>query len=272
MKMRRVLLLGWLAAFANVSACSPPRQSSAVPRSTTTETAQSKSGTVVTIKESILQYANQEYTIVDRQPSVFGLKNAAVQRDINRRLVSLVQARIANFANMPPETDPVFFSGGRKWSQEIRYYPVLISPSIISLYFVETLDEGGTHPNETTFSFSYSILDHSELTLSDLVSSGHLGMMSEVVIARLIGNLKASKEDDPTREKWIRQGASPQPAHYKTFAIGADGLHFYFDPYQVAPHSEGIQEILIDPHSIKDALNSIGQRLLLTNIGRQEQY
>ncbi len=258
--MRHFLVLDTLLFCTVLSACSPVRQSSTIPPSTAAESAQSESGTV-TIKDSIGQYTNPKYIVVAHQPSVIGLTDAGVQRDINRRLASHVKDRIGDFTKPMQYQDPLFFSGGKKWSQDILAYPVLISPRLISLYFVDSRDEGGTHPNETTFSFDYVISAHSELALSDLVLPGHLRQISDAVIARLIGNLKASGRAEKKR---IRDGVSPEPAHYKTFAIGADGLHFYFDPYQVSPHSEGIQDVLIDPTSIQDALTPLGKKLLLT--------
>lgn len=56
-------------------------------------------------------------------------------------------------------------------------------------------------------------------------------------------------------------GISPQ------FAITSDGLKFSYDPYEIAPYSEGVVSVKIPVENLIDAgiLNENGRSLLMAN-------
>ena len=52
-------------------------------------------------------------------------------------------------------------------------------------------------------------------------------------------------EAQKARTDWIAEGTIPEASNYQTFTYDGKKLTVYFEPYTVAPYSEGVQKVTI---------------------------
>jgi len=130
-----------------------------------------------------------------------------------------------------------------KGNLEINYKSYL-SDRIISLQFDESMDTGGAHGNFTTTTFNYDIKLNKILKTQDLFKdpNQYLQNISSIVKPRLKLELEKIQFQD---DIWLEEGAGPKEVNYKQFVCTADGITFFFNPYQVAPYAAGAQDITI---------------------------
>ncbi len=109
---------------------------------------------------------------------------------------------------------------------------------------------GGAHPNPSLATFVYSMSKAKLYSLKDMFKSNSkyleniAGFCSKEITARKISD-----------EKWIKEGTQAKEENYKFFYLNNKGLVIIFPQYQVAPYSEGNQEVTIPYNYLKDILN-----------------
>ncbi len=96
---------------------------------------------------------------------------------------------------------------------------------------------GGAHPNPWLVSLNFDIEQGRALTLAQQFrpGSGYLEALSRLCLRELAGRNAPEAET----------GAAPEAANFQVWTMGTRGLTILFPPYQVAPYSEGVLEVLI---------------------------
>jgi hypothetical protein len=122
---------------------------------------------------------------------------------------------------------------------------------LVSLYYqLTTVSVGSAHPGNSSMGFNFSSGLGRELHLSDLFQpgSGYLQVLS----AFCTGKLKAD------RRLVFEKGVQPTLENFHKWNITPDGLLITFDPYQVAPYSDGYIQITVPYSIVSSILDSRG--------------
>ena len=134
---------------------------------------------------------------------------------------------------------------------EIEYKAVcdsiIVSDNYISMLFTAYRYEGGAHGETLLDSITYdkalkkevSITEASGLSIKDIATQ-----CKDYFTKRLNygGN---GAEAQKARTDWIAEGTIPEAGNYRTFTYDGKTLTVYFEPYTVAPYSEGVQKVTI---------------------------
>lgn len=125
---------------------------------------------------------------------------------------------------------------------------------LISVKFFEGYYFSGTaHPNNSSFSINFDLVNNKELTLDDLLSPGWEQKISKICIKSLKEqkNVPQGTEDD-----WIERGAGAEKKNFEVFNFTKEGILITFVTYQVASYAEGPSEVLINYSDIKDIIRA----------------
>jgi hypothetical protein len=170
--------------------------------------------------------------------------NAAVDGDIE----AMVNKQISDFKAAIPTSTPE----GVSWKYDIyiQYVSSQFSNTVRSFRFLVSEFTGGAHPNTIVVTKTYDMAAGKELVLADFFKPGtdYVGMLSRYAISDIKG-----RSINPDA-KWVAEGAGPDPENFRSFTASEEGLTIYFDPYQVAPYSAGVQEIRVYYSFLKDYL------------------
>lgn len=130
----------------------------------------------------------------------------------------------------------------------------LITPRVVVWKAViESYPWHAAHGNRSAGYVNYSLEDNRILSLGDIMVPGYEARLTKLVRnalrekgVQLLGNLK----NVPLSQE---------------FAMTSTGLVFSYDPYEIAPYSEGIVEVELSQESVMPLLNDTG-RYLLTGV------
>ena len=124
---------------------------------------------------------------------------------------------------------------------------IIVSDNYISMLFTAYLYEGGAHGETLLDSITYdkalkkevSITEASGLSVKDIATQCKDYFMKHLNYG---GN---EAEAQKARTDWIAEGTIPEESNYQTFTYDGKKLTVYFEPYTVAPYSEGVQKVTI---------------------------
>lgn len=203
-----------------------------------------------------------EYPIFAEGPSRQALKA------INDRIMAfLLTPTGEKTAKDPEEFAKIFFSefgdfhrefpnAPQVWSLERKVQILVENPSILSLSLNESQYLGGAHPNASERLLSLNPETGSSYSLSDFFAPGYAEKL----------NTLGEKAFRKVRE--IPEGQSLEDAGFEfkggrfqlndNYAAGAQGLIFYYNPYEVAAYVMGPTEVVINYADLKDMLKPGG--------------
>jgi len=171
--------------------------------------------------------------------------NQLIYRFINKTKSKFINDAVDGMTSLKAELPLASSSLNTNSNYLFIQYKIYDSPNkIISVRFtVSTYFYGAAHQNTYTFSMNYNTSTKKLISLASLFipNSDYLGKISIFCKKQLISQLKA---DDQASIKWIKEGAAATKVNYSTWNITNKGILFSFDPYQVAPYVDGIQEVL----------------------------
>ncbi len=139
-------------------------------------------------------------------------------------------------------------------SIELSYDITAGNGSLISVNFGLLSDiEGAAHSNSNTIVLNYDLRAGRVLALADLFKfdADYLKVLSDYCIRSLTKREVSDAE-------WLQRGAGPEAENYKNWNLLPSGLLITFDPYQVASHAEGTQEVFIPYAALKQIINPAG--------------
>jgi hypothetical protein len=148
-----------------------------------------------------------------------------------------------------------------RYELERKVYVSLNQHGIISLEYTENSFLGGAHPNTVKTFLNINSDSGKKIFLSDLLINGFekkLNQLGELEF-RKVRQLKP--EDDLGKSGfWFKDNKF---LLNENFLMTKPGLVFYFNDYEIAPHSMGPTEIILKFDEIKDLVNRDG---LLTGL------
>jgi len=140
----------------------------------------------------------------------------------------------------------------------IRYQPVLLTPSLISVRFDRSMFfRGAARPNADVRVVQYSTVDHALLSTSDLFVPGsdYLGFLSDYTRSRLMDRFTDLPRN--ALEEAVVPGTEPKPENFRDVLVTPMGLTVYWSPGIVAPYARGIVTVDIPQADISARLSSI---------------
>ena len=199
--------------------------------------------------------APYKMTTVSEKTDVFEAKIAYPQfagfDDLNALIKSRTLGAYNDFKSSAQKTRRELENASAKKLPPFEYVAscdsIIVSDNYISILFTAYRYEGGAHGETLLDSITYdktlkkevSITEASGLSIKDIATQ-----CKDYFMKRLnYGGNEA--EAQKARTDWIAEGTIPEASNYQTFTYDGKKLTVYFEPYAVAPYSEGVQKVTI---------------------------
>lgn len=192
--------------------------------------------------------APQRYVVSASYPVVKGLKDKSVETALNARFQQWAQNHIdafkSNLADMQPDDMMASIPGANQINISFSV-KVKEDHRLGIVWDVAQNYVGSAHPSETLNPVMYDMDTGTVITLSDLFKPGspYLKRLSRFCTERLTQSFTNSGIP------LFTDGLKPTEQNFANFLIRPEGLYFVFNPYQVAPYSAGVQEVVV-PYSL----------------------
>ncbi len=131
------------------------------------------------------------------------------------------------------------------------YETTQYSEDIISLIYTVYEFTGGAHGNTNFWTYTFDLANGTVISLEDifLPDSDPLAVIAPIAEAQILERL-----GDAADTQWVAEGTGNNPVNYQNFSLDADGITFYFPPYQVAAYAVGTQTVMIPFADLADVL------------------
>lgn len=193
------------------------------------------------------------YTLNATYPQIVGTPLSPAAENFNQHITNMVTAEVEQFKNSVKHDLPhmkTLPEDVRHNTLSIDYDVDVIHPNPLSLVSIrlniEGMQAGRAHPFHVYRVLNFDLSHNKELALSDLFKpkANYLQSLSKYSSQKLTASLK---------DKWmIASGAKANPANFKNWNIQADSILITFDEYQVAPYTNGPQEVEIPFSELKN--------------------
>lgn len=121
------------------------------------------------------------------------------------------------------------------------------TPYIIRLDYYE----GGAHGISQQLTLNFDNATGHVLTLNDIMVPGYESRLNELLLQALIKHTDTKDIEDLRKRGYLYSMDIFIPENY---ILGEDELTFIYNPYEIAPYSEGLIEIKINNDKLKDLL------------------
>lgn len=193
---------------------------------------------------TITQKINNEFTDTKSYksincPDITDLKDKGIQDKLNKEIKDYVDT-IVSSEHMDDAIVVEEIKQGPDNNWLDIYCKTTQKNNIISITInTSSYGAGAAHPNHHETTISYSKKDGKELSLNSLFKpdTDYLKIITERTRYYL-------NKEHGIDSKWIIEGTSSESS-LSSFMVEDNGLKITFDPYQVAPYSEGTIEVLI---------------------------
>lgn len=194
------------------------------PKAPASPAGSSSTGTEMTVRSV---HEDTAAYIVSAEYPQFGIPN------VDARVKAAVDAAVSDFETLPPNppdsaTPQNQFTGA--------FDAVYAGPDVVSVELILSEYTGGAHDNTVIQAVNVNRQTGKELTLDDALAMTGLTLqqISGGAVTQLQSTLGTVAFPD---------GAAPTADNYGTFLVSADKITFVFQDYQVAPYSDGPQEV-----------------------------
>lgn len=169
---------------------------------------------------------------------------------IDAPLEAYAKAVVADFRKL---TDDMGGTPG-PWTIETEFNIYRNDDQMFTVVFSEGGYTGGAHGYLTTRTFSLLRPDGMDVELPELFTARGMKLISDLSIAEI--KKAKSGPGAMTDNDWIQRGAGPNARNYRSFALTAQDLTVFFDPYQVAAYAAGPAQVLLPIDKIKAELRA----------------
>ena len=184
--------------------------------------------------------------------------NAYIQESVSSEYANFITqnlldehgAPIAQTTNDPDEQTMM------ESSFEIESLSSGFSSIFIHYYWFMT---GAQHPNAFDRTLNYDLAENRAIKLSDLFlqDSGYVKIVSRIAHTALAQRLNNNGS------AFFEDGATPTEENFANFFIKDGQLVIHFSLYQVAPYSEGPQDVVIPRSAVKNILSDYGKKIIV---------
>ncbi len=195
------------------------------------------------------------YSIDVHYPRVALVGHPDMAKDASSVIESFVADAIDNFKNSVQEVNSPSLPKEIESDYTMRYTPLLLSPTIISLRFdYSEYTAGGAHPNNRTRVLNYDLKRHLLLSTSDLFASTTSALPFLSTYTRVVLKSMMTSESREMFDQQTTHGTLPTHENFQEVAVTKKGLLVIFNPYQVAPYARGTIVVPIPVSDTRDIL------------------
>ena len=191
--------------------------------------------------------------------------NDFIKDSLNNRIKRMILSPVFQWkSNTPDQLADSLFSDYKRIKKEFPDSPIryelerktdvlLNSVEIIALEFYEFSYLGGAHPNSVKIYTNLSPRTGREISLDELLIKGYEEKLNSVGERKFREERNIKPEDDLEKAGfWFKDNKF---LLNRNFLVSNSGLRFFFNDYEIAPHSLGPTEIFISFEQIKDLIN-----------------
>src|SRR5690625_777108 len=178
--------------------------------------------------EIIVSYPYFSETILDDiiTPDMAGRFNDAMDK-----LDALVKSR--------EELDYV-----ERFLYKVSFDNPFITEDFISIKFIESIYEGGTHGEYWSDPFNYDLKNNKVITLETILKEKDIDL--ETISDLTIRQIESGEVDIVYFEDKLEEALSPEIENFKDFVLRDNSIIFHFQPYHVGTYYARIVEVEID--------------------------
>ncbi len=229
--------IGATAAFSALFLSCQTTKQPAAPQATSTGTA--AVATVATPVEAIPAVSAYEPVSIKEKLDYITTDITYPRFPGNKELSSAIERYVQQ--DYPPVKAEALETKGKNPTSVLSYeyitnYEVIEDATFTSVLLTTYTYTGGAHGLESNKSF---VWNKKTKALQNVVQAS--GLSYTAIAAKCQTALK--KRDFYTADGSVEAGTQPDDEHLGTFTIDGKKLTIYFDPYAVAPYSEGIQTV-----------------------------
>ncbi|MDQ5931184.1 MAG: hypothetical protein QG674_350 [Patescibacteria group bacterium] len=171
-----------------------------------------------------------------------------VSDSISMYFKSFLEDQVDQFINDTSWAGEIESASSQSLMLDITYKNVR-SSNVETYIFTVNSYTGGAHGMQFRKTFSFT-KGGQLLTLSNIFSNGFDGLptFAKIVQKELLARPGAQSD-------WIAEGAGAKEENYQSFVVTDQGLTILFDPYQVAPWSDGAIDIDVPLKSFANIAN-----------------
>lgn len=238
-------IAGYIAALPGGQAVAPNAQNNAITgTSTSGGAAQEQNGasTIAVSVVSIRNTSNPLYKITGEYPQ-FGNASA----EFNASISNFVNTNLAEFTGNAQSAAATSGTAAQAASQsfafDVSWQPEQINNNYISAIVRISYNDGGLGTTNLLQTFNYNVTPGEIMTLGDLFPkvSNYLSQIAQLAQQQITNNLSQQGGNAPNQ--MIEQGTAPSSANYANFMFNDDTVTIYFPQDQVAPASDGEQQV-----------------------------
>ncbi len=256
--MKKLFFLATTLLLTHYAVANPAPTATASPATATSADTETEAVIIDSHLKVISKKQNEEnkilnYTLDATYPQIVGTPLSTAAKNFNQQVTNMVTTEIEQFKNSVKRDLPhmqTLPEDVRHNTLTIDYDVDVIHPNPLSLVSVrlniEGMQAGRAHPFHIYRVLNFDLSHNKELALSDLFKpkTNYLRTLSKYSSEKLTASLK---------DKWmIANGAKANPTNYKNWNIQADSILITFDEYQVAPYTNGPQEVEIPFSQLKN--------------------
>lgn len=199
-----------------------------------------------------------KYPVIERAPT--NALAAAVNQAVSQFLTTPMSAGARQYASVAAAIDAFRpeYGGWRRlafWEDRIVII-VYQSPAFVSLRFAWASYRGGEHANSAVLFTSFNAKTGTAITLTDVLVPGYRSRLTRIA------------EQEFRALKGIAPGTPLRDAGYTfkndTFALndnfwlGAKGVTFFYNDYEIAPYGKGATEVFVPYAEIRGLIKPDG--------------
>lgn len=230
-----LIVVLWSAALITEALAEKTKTPEAKPNTASAECTVSK-GTCRIVSKKIRKVTKPVGWKIDIAYPQFSGEPADKVQVLNQSVAKLVNGEKMKVNIRGPKIDPPEIP---YWFN-CTYESLLETPHLVSIVFHYNKFCGGAHGDSWSVPFNFQVLPVAKkLSLNDL-----FGKPVDLNILSNLCRLELYKKLNNSDSMSVMSGTDPKDAkNLSLFCFDKTGVVFYFEPYQVAPYSEGPQEL-----------------------------
>lgn len=180
------------------------------------------------------------YSVDVHYPKLALVGHPDLAKDANAVILAFVDDAIQDFKTNVSEINSTSLPKDMESDYTMRYTPLLLSPTIISLRFdYSEYTAGAAHPNNQARVLNYDLKRHLLLSTPDLFASTTAALPFLSTYTRVVLKDMMSHESKEIFDQQTMPGTLPTHENFQEVALTKKGLLVIFNPYQVAPYARG---------------------------------
>lgn len=217
----------------------------------TSETKPSVEAPITSGENEVWPSSEVEKVSIDQKTTyaqITGSYPKTVSDSITMYFKSFLEEQVSQFVDDTSWAGEIESASSQELMLDITYKNVR-STNVETYIFTVNSYTGGAHGMQFRKTFSFT-KGGQLLTLSNIFSNGFDGLpaFAKIVQKELLARPGAQAD-------WIADGAGPKEENYQSFVVTDDGLTILFDPYQIAPWSDGAIDVNIPLKSFASIAN-----------------